>query len=218
MAGTGSIARLGSICIVLAAGCLVVPWLALGIRAAADRSANPGSAETQGRYPGLAATPEEQRKIEDDRRFIDELRTRQKSRSLTPRDRDTVAKIAADKPSVDIEIKFEYKSDVITTEGRQFLQTVGRVMSNEQLKGTVFFINGHTDAKGGSDYNQGLLSTGRAEAVKRALIEEYRLPKDTLIAVGYGKNQLKNTTDPLAGENRRVQIVNTEQAATAKAK
>ena len=102
-------------------------------------------------------------------------------------------------------------------EGRQFLQTVGRVMSGEQLKGTVFFINGHTDAKGGSDYNQAL-SQRRAEAVKRALIEEYRLPKDTLIAVGYGKNQLKNTADPLAGENRRVQIVNTEQAATAKAK
>ena len=217
MAGRGSIARLGSICIVVAAGCLVVPGSRSVFAQQLTEAQILEALKPKGSTRGLAATPEEQRKMEEDRRFIDELRTRQKSRSLTPRDRDTVAKIAADKPSVDIEIKFEYKSDVITAEGRQFLQTVGRVMSNEQLKGTVFFINGHTDAKGGSDYNQGL-SQRRAEAVKRALIEEYRLPKDTLIAVGYGKNQLKNTADPLAGENRRVQIVNTEQAATAKAK
>jgi outer membrane protein OmpA-like peptidoglycan-associated protein len=166
---------------------------------------------------GLALSPEEQRRAEEDRRFIDELRSRQKVRSLTPRDRDTVAKIAADKPSVDIEVQFEYKSTVITKEGRQFLQSVGRVMSGEQLKGTVFFINGHTDAKGGTDYNQAL-SERRAEAVKRFLIAEFRLPADTLVAVGYGKSRLKNTTDPLAGENRRVQIVNTEQSATATAR
>jgi outer membrane protein OmpA-like peptidoglycan-associated protein len=167
---------------------------------------------------GLAPlTPEEQRKADEDRRFIDELRSRQKARSLTPKDRDTVAKIAADKPSVDIEIQFEYDSDVVSAQGRQSLQTLGRVLAAEQLKGTVFFINGHTDAKGGADYNQGL-SERRAEAVKRALIAEYRLPADTLIAVGYGKTRLKNTADPLAGENRRVQIVNTEQPAAASAR
>jgi len=164
---------------------------------------------------GLApATPEEQRKAEDDRRFIEELRNRQKSRSLTPRERDTVAKIAADKPSVDIEIQFDFNSDVVSAQGRESVRALGRVLSGEQLKGTVFFLNGHTDGKGGADYNQGL-SERRAEAVKRALIEEFRLPADTLIAVGYGKTRLKNTTDPLAGENRRVQIVNTEQPATA---
>lgn len=38
----------------------------------------------------------------------------------------------------------------------------------------------------------------------------FRLPADTLVAVGYGKTQLKNTTNPFAAENRRVQIANTE--------
>jgi outer membrane protein OmpA-like peptidoglycan-associated protein len=90
-------------------------------------------------------------------------------------------------------------------------------MSDEQLKGTVFFINGHTDAKGGADYNQ-TLSERRAEAVKRFLIEEFRLPADTLVGLGHGKSKLKNTADPLAGENRRVQIVNTEQSAAATAR
>jgi outer membrane protein OmpA-like peptidoglycan-associated protein len=163
------------------------------------------------------ATPEEQRRAEEDRRFIENLRSRQKSRSLTPRERDTVAKIAADKPSVDIEIQFDYNSDVVSAQGRESVRALGRVLSGEQLKGTVFFLNGHTDGKGGADYNQGL-SERRAEAVKRALIEEFRLPADTLIAVGYGKTQPKNNADPLAAENRRVQIVNTEQPATADAR
>jgi hypothetical protein len=39
---------------------------------------------------------------------------------------------------------------------------------------------------------------------------------DSLVAVGHGKKQLKNTTDPLAGENRRVQIVNTEHQAASR--
>jgi outer membrane protein OmpA-like peptidoglycan-associated protein len=85
------------------------------------------------------------------------------------------------------------------------------------LKGAVFFINGHTDAVGGADFNQDL-SERRAEAVKRVLIEEFRLPADTLIAVGYGKTQLKNTTNPFAAENRRVQIVNSEQKMAANPK
>jgi flagellar motor protein MotB len=34
------------------------------------------------------------------------------------------------------------------------------------------------------------------------------------LAIGFGRSQLKNTTDPLAAENRRVQIVNIEQQAT----
>ena len=91
------------------------------------------------------------------------------------------------------------------------------MLSNEQFKGTIFLVNGHTDGKGGADFNQDL-SERRAEAVKRVLIEAYKLPAETLLAVGYGKTQLKNKVYPFAGENRRVQIVNTEQQATASAK
>ena len=44
----------------------------------------------------------------------------------------------------------------------------------------------------------GLLSERRAEAVKRVLIEQFKLSASTLIAVGYGRTQLKIGTDPLA--------------------
>jgi outer membrane protein OmpA-like peptidoglycan-associated protein len=213
MAGMGDIARLGSVCIVLAAGAISLSPPALAQQLTETQILD--ALKPKGSTRSLALTPEEQRKIDEDRKFIDEIRSRQKSRSLSSRDRDTVASITAAKPSVDIEIQFEYNSAVLTPQGRQYLQTVGRVMSGDQLKGSVFFINGHTDAKGGEDYNQGL-SQRRADAVKRALMEDQRLPADTLVAVGHGKTQLKNTADPLAGENRRVQIVNTEQQAASR--
>ena len=41
-------------------------------------------------------------------------------------------------------------------------------------------------------------------------ITTFKLPADMVIAVGYGKTQLKNTAARFAGENRRVRIVNTE--------
>jgi outer membrane protein OmpA-like peptidoglycan-associated protein len=125
--------------------------------------------------------------------------------------------IAKDKPSVDIEISFDYNSDVVGPKALRPLLALGSALSNEQLRGAIFFVNGHTDAKGSAEYNQDL-SERRAEAVKRVLIEEFRLPANTLIAVGYGKTQFKNKADPFARENRRVQIVNTEQQATADVK
>ena len=49
------------------------------------------------------------------------------------------------------------------------------------------------------------------------LIEQYRLAPDTRIAVGFGKEQLKNPAKPLGEENRRVQIVNiTVRASTGR--
>jgi len=150
------------------------------------------------------------------RRTIDALRNRT-ARSLTLTERTEIAEIAKTKPSVDLEINFEYNSDVVRPRARQPLNDLGRVLSNEQMKGTVFFISGHTDAVGSADFNQDL-SERRAEAVKRILIQEFRLPADTLVAVGYGKSQLKNKADPFAGENRRVQVVNTEQQTKADVK
>jgi outer membrane protein OmpA-like peptidoglycan-associated protein len=144
-----------------------------------------------------------------ERRFIDELRLMPKTRSLTVEQREQVAEIARNRPHIDLEINFEFNSDKVTTAAVPVLVSLGRALSADELKGAVFLINGHTDAKGSADYNQDL-SERRAEAVKRLLVEQFGLPATTLVAIGYGKTQLKNTADPFAGENRRVQIVNTE--------
>ena len=51
----------------------------------------------------------------------------------------------------------------------------------------------------------------RAQSVRAALVKEFNLSNDQLIAVGYGTEQLKNPKDPYGSENRRVQIVNVGQ-------
>ena len=68
-------------------------------------------------------------------------------------------------------------------------------------------LGGHTDASGGDAYNQGL-SERRAEAVRRYLVEKFKLQIDSFVVTGFGKTQLKNPAQPLAEVNRRVQVVN----------
>lgn len=153
-----------------------------------------------------------------ERQIVDRLRTRsisvEPAQPPTADERTQIAEIARDKPSIDLEILFEYNSADISQKSVPALVALGNALSRRDLKGSVFFINGHTDSAGSADYNQ-LLSQRRAHSVRRVLIEQYRLAPDTLIATGFGKEQLKNTADPLGQENRRVQIVNTTVQATA---
>jgi outer membrane protein OmpA-like peptidoglycan-associated protein len=153
-------------------------------------------------------------KTVEERNFIDGLRTRS-ARSLTIEERDKVSVIAQEKPSIDLEINFDFNSATVGSQAVPVLLALGRALSNDQFKGGTFLINGYTDAKGSIEYNQDL-SERRAEAVKRLLVEQFGIPVTNLIAVGYGKTLLKNAGDPFGGENRRVQIVNTEQNTAAK--
>ena len=142
----------------------------------------------------------------DDQRFLDGLRTR-KTRSLSSGDRDRVAAIAKEKPQIDLEINFDYNSDKISQKATGAVQALGKALSNPELKDSVFLVAGHTDAKGGDSYNQSL-SERRAEAIKTYLIQKFGLQAENLMTVGYGKEQLKNKDNPLAADNRRVQVVN----------
>jgi outer membrane protein OmpA-like peptidoglycan-associated protein len=84
---------------------------------------------------------------------------------------------------------------------------LGQALSSADLKGSTFVVAGHTDGKGTDTYNQSL-SERRADAVKRYLMEKYRVDESNLVTVGYGKSQLKDSSNPLASENRRVQVIN----------
>ena len=47
------------------------------------------------------------------------------------------------------------------------------------------------------------------------LVEKYGVNGTDLVTVGYGKNKLKEPGQPMAEANRRVQVVNMENKATA---
>ena len=129
-------------------------------------------------------------------------------------EREQIAAIAKNKPNIDLEINFDYNSDRIGTRSLRSVQALGRVLSNPDLKGSTFIVAGHTDAAGSDSYNQDL-SERRADSIKRYLVDKAGIPAADLVTVGYGKTKLKDPANPLADVNRRVQVVNTVNSATA---
>jgi len=162
----------------------------------------------------LTSTPADRAQAAEEQRVIDDAVHQSQSRPLSPAQRDKMAAITKEKPKIDLEIYFEYKSAAITAKAAPELATLGKVLRNPDLAGSVFMIAGHTDAKGGEQYNLSL-SERRAEAVRRYLIDKFGLSADALMSVGYGKEQLKDKDNPLAAENRRVQVVNVGPKSTA---
>jgi outer membrane protein OmpA-like peptidoglycan-associated protein len=136
------------------------------------------------------------------------------SRSLSTGEREQIAAIVKDKPKIDLEINFDYNSDRISVKSLPSVQALGRALANPELKGSTFILAGHTDAKGGDAYNQDL-SERRADSIKRYLVDKSGIPAADLVTVGYGKTKLKDPANPLSEVNRRVQVVNTENKATA---
>jgi outer membrane protein OmpA-like peptidoglycan-associated protein len=145
--------------------------------------------------------------------FVQKIRGRS-TRSLTMGEREEIAAIVKDKPKIDLEINFDYNSAEISTKSLESVQALGRALSNNELKGSVFVVAGHTDAAGGEGYNQDL-SERRADAIKRYLVDKYGINGTDLVTVGYGKSKLKDPNQPMAEGNRRVQVVNMENKATA---
>lgn len=140
--------------------------------------------------------------------FINGLRS-SRTRSLTLDERQEVAAIAKERPSIDLEIYFDYNSAEIAAKSVPDLMNLGRALNNASLQGGVFLLSGHTDAKGGSEYNL-QLSERRAQSVKAFLVQKFSIAGENLVATGYGKDQLKNPANPFAAENRRVQVTNLE--------
>jgi outer membrane protein OmpA-like peptidoglycan-associated protein len=146
-------------------------------------------------------------------RFVQTIRNRP-TRSLSATEREEIATIVKDKPRIDLEINFDYNSADISAKSLPSVQALGRALSNPDLKGSTFVVAGHTDAAGGESYNQDL-SERRADSIKHYLVDKFGIAGTDLVTVGYGKTKLKDPANPLAEVNRRVQVVNMENKATA---
>ena len=146
-------------------------------------------------------------------KFVQTIRGRS-TRSLSATEREEIATIVKDKPKIDLEINFDYNSAEISAKSLPSVQALGRALTNAELKGSTFVVAGHTDAAGGEAYNQDL-SERRADSIKRYLVDKYSITGTDLVTVGYGKSKLKDPNQPMAEVNRRVQVVNMENKATA---
>ena len=161
----------------------------------------------------LSTTPADTARAADEAKFVNQIRNRT-TRSLSSGEREQLAEIAKEKPSIDLEITFDYNSATISQKALPAVAALGKALTNPELKGTTFVLAGHTDATGGDGYNQEL-SERRADSLKKYLMDKYGIAAADLVTVGYGKSKLKNTGAPTAEENRRVQIVNMASSKVA---
>jgi outer membrane protein OmpA-like peptidoglycan-associated protein len=106
---------------------------------------------------------------------------------------------------IDVEVRFAFGSAALDRTAAAKLTALGTELGKPERKGARLVVDGHTDARGGDEFNQ-RLSERRAAAVKHVLVEKLGMPDETVVAVGHGKAELKNAADPFAAENRRVAI------------
>jgi outer membrane protein OmpA-like peptidoglycan-associated protein len=199
--------KLNLVCMILAAGLALPSGLGVAL-AAEERSADDiiKALKPQRITRGLTTSPADAARNAQETKFVNSLRNRP-TRSLTFAEREQITSIAKKRPSIDLEVNFDYNSDNIGSEAVPQVTALGEALASPELKGGTFIVAGHTDAKGSDTYNQGL-SERRAEAVRRFLAEKYGIDASNLVTVGYGKTQLKNPAGPFASENRRVQVIN----------
>lgn len=194
------------------------------IRALQDRG------KTRSFSPG--GTRNESDRTEKRKKVIEALRRREKTRGLSVDERpyaDERPSLAVtdeqdfskeytdakeDRPFAEIVIYFDYNSAVIRSRSRPDLASLGRALMSRQLRDKTFVVEGHTDAKGGDDYNQ-MLSERRALAVKRYLVDYLGVPDNLLTIIGRGETELKLPNQPYDAQNRRVQVINFGRVADA---
>lgn len=141
---------------------------------------------------------------EADRDFLRRLPTRGISIEQRIKFQEIVAK--KDLPSIDIPIQFEFDSAAITQGAHKQLEALATALKDPRLATGRYSLNGYTDARGTAQHNQAL-SEARAESVQAALVKEFGIAADGLVAVGFGEQMLKEPDDPEGAINRRVEVV-----------
>ncbi len=107
-----------------------------------------------------------------------------------------------------VEINFDFDSDRIKPESFVAMGAIADALHTPYLLHQKFLIVGHTDARGSREYNLDL-SQRRADAVREALVTTFRVPPESVQAVGVGEEDLRDPANPDAAVNRRVQLINT---------
>ncbi len=172
---------------------------ALAPLASSDSSLDTANAESAADALAEAA----RRRAQEAQRNLEQLRAgmdQQRAAAQTP------GPVAAPARSPRIELALNFARDSAVITDASSLRALGPQLLSEQLRGQRIFINGHTDDTGSAAHNLEL-SRRRARAVRDFLITNFDIPAELLVVQGFGATRLKNSGDPQAAENRRVEVV-----------
>ncbi len=103
-------------------------------------------------------------------------------------------------------IYFDFDSATLRPESDPVLKEISEALKNNP--GWKIKIDGHTDNKGGDEYNL-RLSQRRSESVMQALTTRYGITADRMTPEGFGASRPKAANDTVEGRalNRRVELV-----------
>ncbi len=104
------------------------------------------------------------------------------------------------------ELAFEVTSDKLVGKDWPLLKSVADLLKEDSA--IKIKILGHTDSTGDAEKNKDL-SQGRAESVRKALVDKYGADATHISVKGWGAEQPLSTNDTEDGRalNRRVEIV-----------
>lgn len=101
-------------------------------------------------------------------------------------------------------VTFPRGSAELTPEAKEFLDAVGKALQARASLWTALHIEGHTDITGSPALNE-RLSKERADVVKAYLVRNFALKN--IETVGRASEQPKDTSNPTAPINRRIEFV-----------
>lgn len=127
----------------------------------------------------------------------------QLEQQLAPRTR-SIRNLSPQQQSVNLIIQFDFDSAKLQEASKPLLNNLAVAMQRDRLKELIFKVEGHTDAKGATEYNQ-QLSERRAASVVNYL-QEQGVDVNRLVFEGKGFSELLIPEKPLAMENRRVKV------------
>jgi outer membrane protein OmpA-like peptidoglycan-associated protein len=109
-------------------------------------------------------------------------------------------------PQLLLDIKFDTDSPIIRPESYQLVGQLADALTNPSLQTSRFLIVGHVDATGRRDHNL-ILSQRRADAIRDALINTFKVSPKRLQAIGLGEEQLRDAVRPAAPINQQLDVM-----------
>jgi OOP family OmpA-OmpF porin len=110
-------------------------------------------------------------------------------------------------PHVDLDIQFNPDTPVIRPASYRAIARLADALTNPALMSFTFLVVGHVEANGGRRDNNLALSHRRAEAIRDALVQTFKVSSKRVFAVGLGEEQLLDANNPKAAVNQQSQIV-----------